>query len=299
MAQKIVALYIDDISIRMLVTHGKRIKKWADLPLEPGLIKNGVVIKGAEVATKLKQFLKAQKVSARKVIISVSGLHCLTRPLTLPPLPHQMLEEAVKREAKRVLPVPLEQLYISWQTIPSPDENTRAFVVAMPHKPVDVMFKMLNQAGLKPDLMDLKPLVLANMVKEPTAVVVDVQPTEFDIVIMSDGVAQPIRTVPLPDEAKTWKGKLQKISSELDRTIQFFNSNNPENPLDTSVSIFASGELVDKPKLCKSLSDELGFPVLPLPSPLLKCPQGLDPNHYMVNIGLTLNKLSPRNEQYF
>jgi hypothetical protein len=33
MAKKVVTLYIDDTSIRLMVAQGKRIKKWADLPL--------------------------------------------------------------------------------------------------------------------------------------------------------------------------------------------------------------------------------------------------------------------------
>ena len=75
MAKKIVNLYIDDTSIRMLVTRGKRIKKWADLPLEPGLVKNAVVIREAEVAARIKQLFKERKVGAKKVVVGVSGLH--------------------------------------------------------------------------------------------------------------------------------------------------------------------------------------------------------------------------------
>jgi len=295
MAKKMVTLYIDDTSIRVLVAHDKRIKKWADLPLEPGLVKNGVVLKEAEVTAKVKQLFRVRKIRAKKVIISVSGLHCLTRPIILPQLPKEMLEEAVRREAKRVLPVPLEQLYISWQSIPAPEGKSQVFLVAVPCKAADALFKMLRQAGLKSDLMDLKPLLLARVVKEATAIIVDVQPTEFDIVIMADGVPQPIRTVSLPSEAQSWQKKLLMIKDDLTRTIEFFNSNNPENSLDPTVPIYASGELANESELCQSLSDEIGHPVRPLPPPL-ECPAGLDPNRYLVNIGLVFKKLSLANE---
>ncbi len=295
MAKKIVTLYIDDTSIRLLVTQGKRVKKWADMPLETGLVKNAVVLKETEVAAKIKQLFKAQKINAKKVILGVSGLHCLSRPITLPQLPKEMLEEAVKREAKRMLPVPLEQLYISWQTISYPEGKVQVFLVAIPCKMADALLKMLYLAGLKPYLMDLKPLLLARVVKEATAIIVDIQPTEFDIVIMSDGVPQPIRTVSLPTEALSLKDKLPMIRDELDRTIKFFNSNNPENPLASSVPIFTSGELADDLELCQLLSSELGYPVLPLPLPL-ECPRGLDPTRYMVNISLVLKKLASGKE---
>jgi len=291
MAKKIVTLYIDDTSIRLLVTHGKRIRKWADLPLEPGLVKNAVVIEETEVAAAIKQLFEVHKIKGEKVNVGVSGLHCLSRLITLPQLPEAMLAEAVKREAKRVLPVPLEQVYISWQTIPTPEGKIQVFLVAVPCKIADALLKALHQAGLKPDFMDLKPLLLAKVVKEATAVIIDIQPTEFDIVIMAGRVPQPTHTVSFPSKALSWQEKLTMIRDDLDRTIKFYNSNNPEKPLVSSVPIFASIALADKPELFQSLSDKLGHPVLLLSSPLA-CPEGLDPNRYMVNIGLALKRLS-------
>ena len=44
MAKKIVTLYIRDTSISLLVMRGNQVKKWANLPLDPGLIQEGVVI---------------------------------------------------------------------------------------------------------------------------------------------------------------------------------------------------------------------------------------------------------------
>ena len=291
MAKQIVTLCIDDANVRLLVTRGKRIKKWAELPLDLGLTKVNVAVKEAEVAARIKQLLKSQKVRAKKVILGLSGLHCLTRPLTLPQLPRAMLEEAVMREAKRVLPVPLEQLYISWQTISATEKEIRVFLVAIPCNTADALLKMLRQVGLKPYLMDLKPLALARVVKETTAVIVDVQPTEFDIVIMADGIPQPVRTLSFPSEALPLSKKLSMIKKDLNRTIEFYNSNNPEKPLAPDVNIFVSGELADEPELCKRLSNDVGHPVLPMQSPL-KQPLLMNPTHYMMNIGLALKELA-------
>ena len=102
MAKKIVTLYVDDTSLRLMVTDGKRIKEWAESPLEPGLIEDGVIVNEAEVAAKVKQLFEVQKVKTKKVIMGVSGLRCLTRPVILPQLPKEMVDEAVKREAKTV-----------------------------------------------------------------------------------------------------------------------------------------------------------------------------------------------------
>lgn len=295
MAKKIVTLYIDDISIRLLVTDGKRIKNWADLPLEPGLVEGAVIIKEVEVANKIQELLRVRKIKARKVIVGLSGLLCLTHPLTLPQLPKAMLAEAVMREAKRTLPLPLEQLYVNWEAIPSSESKTQVFLLAVRRKTADSLLTTLNQAGLEPYFLDLKPLALARVVKEKTAIILDVQPTEFDIVLMTDGIPQPVRTMPFPSSMLSWQEKLPLIIDDLDQTIKFYNSNNPDTALAPNIPIFVSGELVNEPELRLSLSDGLGYPVLLLPSPL-KYPEWLDPSRFMVNIGLALKELPSKKE---
>jgi Tfp pilus assembly PilM family ATPase len=83
--------------------------------------------------------------------------------------------------------------------------------VAIPRTAADALFNTLRLAGLKSDLMDLKPMLLARMVKDTMAVIVDVQPNEFDIVVMAGGIPQPVRTVPFPDETASWQEKISLI----------------------------------------------------------------------------------------
>lgn len=290
MAKRVITLYVDDSSLRLLVAKGKKVKKWATLPLEPGLVRDGVIIDKEKVAAKIKELLQAQKVKARKVITGLSGLHCLSRPIIVPWLSKGLLAEAVKREAEKVMAIPLTQLYTSWQVISATGREMTIFLAAYPRSAADALIETLLQVGVKPYLMDLKPLALARVVKEATAIIVDVQPNEFDLIILVDGIPQPIRTIPLPSQVLSWQEKLALIRHDLDRTIKFYNSNNAEKPLTPRVTIFVSGELADEPELYQSLSDGIGYPVLPLSSPL-KCPEGLAPSQYMVNIGLALKEL--------
>ncbi len=288
--KKVTTLYIDDNSIRLMVTRGKRIIKLAEAPLDMSQAEISAKVREAELVTKIKHLLKTHKIKTKKVIIGLSGLHCLSRPVVLPQLPKSMLDEAMEREAKRIMPVPLEQLYISWQIISNADGKMQAFVVGIPRQIADALLGVMHQVGLKPYIMDVKPLALARLIKGTTAIVVDIQPREFDIVIVADGIPQPIRTVPLLEEALSLPDKLLIVSDELERTVQFYNSNNPEKPIQPGAFMYVSGELADEPELYESLVNKLGYQVLPLASPL-KCPKQLDPAHYLVNIGLALKEL--------
>jgi type IV pilus assembly protein PilM len=274
-----------------MVTRGKRVSKLAEMPLDASLTDIAAEGKEAEVAAGIKHLLKENKIHAKKTVIGLSGLHCLTRPLNLPELPRAMLAEAIMREAKRVLPVPVEQMYISWQIIAVSDGKIQAFMVAIPKQIADTLFNILNQAGFKPYLMDIKPLALARLVKETSAIIVDVQSSEFDIINLVDGVPQPVRTVSFPEESQSLADKMLVVKDELNRTVQFYNSNNPDRPVSTGATLIVSGGLADEPELYQSLAEELGFKVSVLSSPL-KCLKQLDPSRYLVNIGLALKELT-------
>lgn len=293
MFREIVSLYIDDTNLRLLVTNGNKIKKYADLPLEPGSVSNNVIIKESEVAARIQQLLKTQKIRTRKIMVGISGLHCLSRPIVFPQLPKEMLDEAVRREAKRALPLPIEQLYLSWQVMPSPVGQTQVFLVAIPCQIADPLFRVLRQARIKPYYLSLKPLLLARVANEATGIIVDLQATEFDIVVVSEGLPQPVRTIPFANESLSQQEKITMVRNDLDRTIAFYNSNNPSKKLTSDVPIFASGDLANDSNSCQALSQQSNHPVLPLLSSI-EYPGGFDANHYMPNIGLTLSRLTPK-----
>jgi len=294
MAKKVTTLYLDDTSIRLLVTSGTKIKKWDEVPLEPGMVNQSVVLKPEDVAAKIKHLFKVKKIKSKKVTLGVSGNRCLSRPISLPQLPKEMLEEAVRREAKRILPVSMEQLYLSWKSLPASDGKVQVFLVAIPRSMADSLLNTLQLAGIKPDLMDAKPLLLARLVKDRMAIIVDVQPAEFDIIIKSEGIPQPVRTISFPDQKISWQHKLSMIQDEINRTIDFYNTDNKQVPLAPIIPVFVSGELADAVRQCHILSQKLHRPVVPLTSPL-ENPDGLNPNRYMANMGLVLKKILPSN----
>jgi len=290
MASNATSLYISDNGIQLMVTRGKRITKLADVPLDINLNEISGGEKEEELVDKIRLLFRSNRISDKKVILGISGLQCLTRPLSLPELPKAMLDEAITREAKRVLPISLEQLYLSWQIISSSEGKIDVYLVAIPKNIADNILNILHRAGIKPYLMDIKPLALSRVCQEATAVIIDVQPKEFDIIIMVNGIPQPLRTVPFPREYLAMDDRISIVKDEFRRTIQFYNSNNPENPIAPSTTIYVSGELVDEQEIMDSMAEELGYRVAPLTSPL-KCVKQLDPSHHMTNIGLALKEL--------
>ncbi|MGA2669898.1 MAG: pilus assembly protein PilM [Dehalococcoidia bacterium] len=293
MAKKVVTLFIRDTGITLLVMKGKQIEKWASLPLEPGLVSQGLIVDEAQVADKVKQLFKETGAQTQKVIVAVGGHDSLYRIITLPELPEAVLPEAVKREAKRTIPTPLEEVYLSYQKLPSPTKGEcRIFLATFPRNPVDVLVRTLHQAGVSPYIMDLAPLALCRIPNEFRAIIVNARLEHLDVMVLADRLPQVIRRLTLPGEIESLEERLPLIAEEFKRTVAFYNSSHIEKPLDETVPVFVCGDLVEAPEAWPSVVSQAGYSVSPLPSPV-ELPEGLNANEFMVNIGLALKELLP------
>ena len=296
MARKVTTLFIRDNSINLLVVRGRQVEKWASLLLEPGLVSQGLILNEAQVADKVKELFKLEGVTTRKVIAGLSGIDSLYRMITLPQLPEAIIPEAVRHEASRVIPVSLDEVYLSYQRTPAPRGETRVFLTAFPRNTTDALLRTLHQAGLEPYLMDLAPLALCRIPNEPRAIIVNAKLDHLNIMIIADRLPQVIRWLSLPSEAESLSEKLPIITDEFTRTVAFYNSNHLEKPLDSTVPVFVCGELAEAPETWQSLVGRLGSSVSPLPSPV-ESPEGFPANEFMVNIGLALKELLPEKEE--
>ena len=297
MAKK-VTLYIEDTEIKLLVTKGVQVEEWASLLLEPKLVSDGVIVDEDQVAESIKKLFKLGKVSAKKVTAGLSGLNSIFRVITLPELSPALLPEAVMNEARRVIPLPLEQVYLSYQPISAPKGETRLFLVAHPRNSTDTLLRTLHKAGLKPDVMDLAPLALARCANAPEAIIINSWLTYLDIVIMTDRMPQVIRSLSLPTEAVSIQEKLPVIAEELARTVAFYNSSNPGKPLGSSAPVFVCGDLAEVPDSWQSLVGKADYPVSVLLPPI-QFPETFSLGKFMVNIGLALKGQLPGGEDNY
>ena len=290
-----VTLFVEDDAIRLLVARGRRVEKWTKMPLEPGLVSDGLVLDEAQVAGKIRQLFKLQKIGARTVVAGLSGFNSVYRLISLPELPPEILPEAIQQEASRVVPVPIDQVYLSYQTLPAPAGETLLFLAAFPRNTTDALLRTIKQAGLRADVIDLAPLALCRTVDVSEAVVVDVRSASLDIAVMMGRVPQVIRSLSLPGEAESLEERLPSIIEEVGRTITFYNSSHSDKPLADNVPILVSGDLAAAPDAWQSLGETGGYTVSALPSPM-ELLEGFDASLFMVNIGLVLKQLNLEKE---
>jgi type IV pilus assembly protein PilM len=278
-----VTLDIEDTSIRIMTVTGRRVQTAASIPLEPGLVHDGVVINPVTVGQRIGELMAAQGISEKRAVVSISGIHSIYRVVNIPKLPQKLMNEAAQREMERLMPVSLDELYTSWQAINTSDIETTICLVGMPRNTVDAMLDTLRQAGLQAEAMDVRPLALARVVDERDALIVNAKPTGFDIVVMVAGIPELLRSLPFPTDTVSPDEKIDEVKEELERTVAFYNSNHKGSEINNSMAVFVSGELSEM------LSGTLAYRGRPLPL-LLMDTDSLNTSEYAANIGLALRQ---------
>lgn len=299
MAKRVTTLYIGDTDINLLSMKGMQVEKWASTPLAPGLVSQGLIADEAAVAEKVRDLFKEAGLSLKKVITALSGHDSLYRIITLPDVPEAVLPEAVRREARRAIPTPLDEVYYSYQSIPSMPGERRVFLVTFPRNSVDALVRTLRQAGVPPHVMDLAPLAIGRIPDVPRAIIVNSRLDHLEVMIIADRLPEVIRRLSLPGEAESLEETLPLIAEELNRTIMFYNSSHIDRPLDSTVPVFVSGDLAEVPETWQALVGDSGYSVSPLPSPV-ETPEGFNPNQFMINMGLALKEIrSDKGDAHF
>ena len=287
-AREITTLNIEGSSIRLLTVKDKAVQKWGDMPLEPGLIKEGLILNPPGVGLVIRNLFASQNAPKKDVIISLTGLRAIPRFLTMPKMSPHLLEEAIMREARREMPLPLEDLYLSWQVIGEVGNQQHIYLLGVPRDLLDAEVQALAAAGIQPSVMDLKPLALARAVNREQAVVADLELDSLDVIVVADYVPVIMRTFSL-EEGLGLEEKIERLADELTRTIKFYNDSHPESPFSPATTVCLTGALMGDRAPRNSFTRRVDYPV-EVPDPPLEYSPDLPLAQYVVNMGLALKK---------
>jgi Tfp pilus assembly PilM family ATPase len=278
-----ITLDIEDNAVKIVTFKGNNVVNAIEEPLEPGLVKDGVVLNPGAVGQIIADTVKAHGITEKNVIASVSGIGSIYRVARLPKLSGDIMSGAIKQEMSRLIPVPLDDLYTSWQIIPADTQEVIVPIIAIPKENIDFTLSAIKEAGLNARVIDVKPLVIARVADETTAVMINVQPNGFDIVIVVDSIPQFIRSLPFSDEAKSLTEKARELGEELERTVNFYNSSDPAQNIPDDIDKFVSGPLKDIVK------QNLNHSIKSVPE-LLLYPDGFNADSFVPNLGLALKQ---------
>ncbi len=279
-------LVLEVTEVRALVVHGQRIRRWERALLPEGAVREGQIVQPQAFGEIVADLVEAVKGPRRRAVIGLSSRRSLARILDLPPVPSRLLDETVRREARRELPLPVEGLYLSWQVI---DDRTasglRVFTVGVPKEIIDTCMVGLRAARVRPVAMDLKPLALVRAVDLPNVLLVDLERGIGSLVLVRDGIPYIVRSIPLPTEGDGW---VDLIVSEIQRTLEFYHTTLSASLPAWTVSLCLTGALAEDERVRERVG--ASWPLVD-PAPPVPLPEGFPLLAYLGNIGLALKRL--------
>ncbi|CAN5475533.1 type IV pilus assembly protein PilM [soil metagenome] len=134
-------------------------------PMPPGLIQDDQVTDPQGLAAEIKRLFAEVGVRKRPVVTAVANRSAITRHISLPKMSLRELGEAVKWEAERYIPFPLDEVILDYYVLDNPKDvpeggQLEVLIAAARTDLVMQQLDCLKLAGLEPVVVDIKPFAL-------------------------------------------------------------------------------------------------------------------------------------------
>lgn len=210
---KHIGLDISGPYFRVAAVHNRNgkdtLEGYAELSAPVGTIKNGVIIdEGKAIATIIK-LLDAlpNTLRSRYAHVSLAEQKTFIKLITLPEEKGTSVKDALNNIIVQHIPLPIDQIYLDWNTLPkSPDKPMQALVAVVEKDFADKTIQILSQANIMPLSLEIESLattrsILINTsskITEPT-MIIDIGMERTTITVFDHGTVQFTSTTDFSD----------------------------------------------------------------------------------------------------
>lgn len=215
----------DDNGRPRLMTYG-----YIELPTD--IAKNEAVVSQSVVVNALKTLIRDARVTTTRVVAALPSVTVFSSIISLPLMTKKELNSAVRWEAKKFVPMPIDELVLDWKLLrdshasaagDKTPKNLRVLITAAPKTLVKRYIDIFKAAGLQLENLETEALALERSLvgTDPSAVmVVDIGSSATDIAVLVDGIPLINRSIDVGGETIT-KSVAQSLSVDRDRAEQF------------------------------------------------------------------------------
>jgi len=139
-------------------------------PMPPGLVQDDQIIDAPGLAAETRALFDEAGIRKRHVVSAVSNRQAITRNIMVPKMTLQELEEAIKWEAERYIPFPIDEVELDFYVLDNPDDVSEGgqLEVVIAAARLDLLTQQvetLRLANLEPVVIDIKPFSLLRSLK--------------------------------------------------------------------------------------------------------------------------------------
>ena len=237
------------------------------------------------------------KLGSNRAVLGIPTARTFSRTFSLPIDKKTSLKDAVNLEVEQYIPMPLESLYVDYQTIKQTKEDLTVLMCAAPKKMIDPLLSITQNCGIEIAMIEPNMNAVARLLEHteegslPT-VIVDIGPATADIAILDSAIRVtgglniggntltldiakkmdiPLETAHQlkvlnglnagPRQAKittSLRPSLMRITGEIKKVIRYYTDRFPNEPKIEQILIVGSGSNV--PGLGEFFTNELVMP---------------------------------------
>lgn len=137
------------------------------LPLQPGIISDGVISDKKNLVVSIKELMRKVGVKKADAVIGMSGhASVIIKKITIPFMTEDELGDAMKYEAEQYIPFDINDVNIDFQILgPNIERDTQMDVVlvAVKKNVIKDYIEVVESAGLNPVVIDVDSFAVSNM----------------------------------------------------------------------------------------------------------------------------------------
>ncbi len=139
-------------------------------PMPPGLMEDDQVVDAEGLAQEIKALFEEAGISKKFVVTAVGNRQAITRNIHVPKMTLQELDEAIKWEAERYIPFPIDEVVLDYYVLDHPQDieeggQLEVVIAAARLDLITQQAEYLKLAGLEPVVIDIKPFSLLRSLK--------------------------------------------------------------------------------------------------------------------------------------
>ncbi|MFA5051480.1 MAG: type IV pilus assembly protein PilM [Patescibacteria group bacterium] len=198
-------------------------------------IKNRVTVKTDAVRNRqttveqLVHVMKESRVTTKRVVAALPAVNVFTTVVTMPPMPKKEIDDAIRWEAKKMVPLPLDKMSIDWHPVTTPttgDGSAEKITIIMTAAPTDVIkgymdiFRSANLqlVGLETEATALRRSLLP--IAHGCHLLLDIGATTSNVTIFDQGLPVVTRNIDIGGEAIS-RNIANAMNISVERADQF------------------------------------------------------------------------------
>lgn len=177
-----------------LVTYG-------DIDVPENLVSSDSSIDQDKIAEYVKQLASDANVTSRNVIAALPSSSSFTAIIKTPKLPHKELDESIRYQADKYIPIPIAQAKIDWAIVEEnpQTEELSILIVAAPNNVANKYLNIVQKAGFDLLTLEINSLAIARSLTNPAEsgilMILDIGTITTDIVILNGQIPKVVRTI--------------------------------------------------------------------------------------------------------